>query len=158
MLLVRWLVLWEQAPEERTIVSIFPAARHIAAPYPVHCRLTVVGDSAKTPPSLTLEGPKVNQPSQIVLEEVFPFQGDGKLHGVVVELVPTRWSLDLSLSKCLAERVSKDKVVHFSPWTLPSVSKPSRSERILQSQPVETKSSKVVPVIRNRSSKSSLVI
>jgi hypothetical protein len=158
MLVIRWLVVWEQGAEDKTIISIFPAARHIQAPYPVHCKVTLVSHEANLTPPLTLEGPKVNQPSQLVLEEVFPFQDSSpKLRGVLVELLPTRWSLDLSLSRCLIERISRDKVLHYAPTPLPSIAKPGRPDKVQINTDLSFNRLPSYPIIKSSSTATSIV-
>jgi hypothetical protein len=158
MLIVRWLVVWEQALEDKTIVNIFPAAKHIQAPYPVNCKLTVISQEPKSTPPLTLEGSKVNQPSQLVLEEVFPFQDASvKIRGVLIELIPTRWSLDLSLSRCLVERINKDRVLHYSPTNLPMISKPNRHEKLKTNHDLNFSRLPTLPIIKNSSTVTSVV-
>lgn len=125
MVLVRWLALWDQREGCQTVVDIFASARHVAAPYPVLIRLAVVGTRAASAiPPVTLDGGKVNEPLRVCLEEVFPMVRG--LAGVIIELIPTRRSLDLTLSRCVVERKSGEKIVKYMPWSMPLISKPAR--------------------------------
>lgn len=134
MLVVRWLLLWDVAHKSSTKVSVVPAARHVAAPYPVHCKFSVIG-GGNTGASIVLEGPKVNQPAEVVLEELFPPEtlgislksSSGTTRGVLVELLPTRRSLDLSLSRCIVERVNGNDGIRYIPWSLTPLSRPARA-------------------------------
>jgi hypothetical protein len=125
MLLVRWLALWDQRDAAKTYLNLFASARHVAAPYPVLSRLTIVGASGCALLPVTLEGAKVNEPLQVCLDEVFPSVRG--VAGVIVELLPTRRSLDLSLSRCVVERTSSERSVRYLPWGMPIISRPARS-------------------------------
>jgi len=126
MMLVRWLALWDQREGCKTLVDVFASARHVAAPYPVLIRLTVVGTRAASAiPPVTLDGAKVNEPLRVCLDEVFTTVRG--LAGVIIELIPTRRSLDLTLSRCVVERKSGDRIVKYMPWLMPLISKPARN-------------------------------
>lgn len=155
MVLVRWLALWDQREGCQTLVDIFASARHVAAPYPVLIRLAVVGTRAASAiPPVTLDGAKVNEPLRVCLEEVFPMVRG--LAGVIIELIPTRRSLDLTLSRCLVERKSGEKVVKYSPWSMPLISKPARLTTT-PARATETNASVAYPFHRNDHETLSLV-
>jgi hypothetical protein len=124
--LVRWLAMWDQRQDCRTYVNVFPSARHVAAPYPVLIRLTVTGaQGAKAIPPVAVDGAKVNEPLQICLEEIFPMIKG--VAGVIVELLPTRRSLELTLSRCIVERRSGGRILKYLPWSMPIITRPQRS-------------------------------
>jgi hypothetical protein len=124
MLIVRWLAVWDARDGAKTDLQMFPAAKHVAAPYPVHCRLAVLGEGANRLKPVTLEGAKVNQPVSLCLNEIFPEMNS--LCGVSIELLPTRRSLDLTFSRCHLERKNPMLSVRYIPWAQPVLSKPAR--------------------------------
>jgi hypothetical protein len=148
MIIVRWLLFWEPNQNAKTKIAVFPSAKHVAAPYPVNCRISCFNNKlVNEMQPVMLDGPKVNQPSEIFIEELFPIIPEVKssIRGILIELLPTRRSLDLSLSRCLVDRIEGECVSRYVPWQLPSVIRPTRIDGI-EEDPILQEYSKQQPV------------
>jgi hypothetical protein len=146
MIIIRWLLIWEVGVEQKTRVFIIPAAKHISAPYPVTCRLTVLPQNPSSLASATsvmLEGPKVGQPSEFILEDILPpiEATNQQCVGLLIELFPSRRSLDLSPSRCVVDIFSDTGSLRYAPWELEPIIKPARPEYLIseRTQPVRVK-------------------
>lgn len=104
----------------RTVIHFFPAARGVASPYAVSCRLTLFGDGAERR-SVVLEGARLNQPDGLFVEEAFPelaqmtgASGTGSA-GLELELFTDQPRVDVGPSRCVFEYHSGLNVVRFNP-------------------------------------------
>ncbi len=104
----------------RTVIHFFPAARGVASPYAVSCRLTLFGEGAERR-SVVLEGARLNQPDGLFVEEAFPelaqmtgASGTGSA-GLELELFTDQPRVDVGPSRCVFEYHSGLNVVRFNP-------------------------------------------
>jgi hypothetical protein len=103
----------------KTVVHFFPAARGVASPYAVSCRLTLFGDGTERR-SVVLEGARLNQPDGLFVEEAFPellaMAGAGAgTAGLELELFTDQPRVDVGPSRCVFEYHSGLNVVRFNP-------------------------------------------
>ena len=68
---VSWVAPVVSSGLTRTVVHFFPAARGVASPYSVSCRLTLFGGGIERR-SVVLEGARLNQPDGLFVDEAFP--------------------------------------------------------------------------------------
>ena len=114
---IRWLSFCVSNPLTRTCVHFCPAAKNIAAPYPINCQLTLFGGGLSEPLSVVVEGARMRQPDGMRLEDAFPVlraEASG-IFGLGVELLSPQGRVDLSASDCLIELHSNRFSSRFRP-------------------------------------------
>lgn len=116
--MVSWVGPCVSSGLTRTVVHFFPAARGIASPYAVSCRLTLFGGGSERR-SVVLEGARLNQPDGLFVEEAFPelAQMTGTA-GLELELFTDQPRVDVGPSRCVFEYHSGLNVVRFNPVCL----------------------------------------
>jgi len=113
--IVSWVGPCVSSGLTRTVVHFFPAARGVASPYAVSCRLTLFGGGTERR-SVVLEGARLNQPDGLFVEEAFPelAQMNGAA-GLELELFTDQPRVDVGPSRCVFEYHSGLNVVRFNP-------------------------------------------
>lgn len=114
--LVSWLAFAQLDAHSDALVHFYPAARGLAVPYPVECRVTLFGVGGE-PRTVMLEGARMSQPDGVRLRDIFEIENapNNGMAAVRVQLSTNQSKMNLSASRCLLEFIGEGACVKYWP-------------------------------------------